>query len=85
MNRKVAKELNTPRSFQAVTLSLNHLGGIEAQRGELCRAREQFDEALELQRHVAQELDKPDSRQNVFEMEEKMKVVKALIAGVIQY
>ena len=59
------EEVGTPESLRDVTVSLERLGGIEAQRGELDRAYGRFAEALEISRRLAEELDAPESRRDV--------------------
>ena len=62
---RLAEELGTPQSRRDVSVSLDRLGGIEAQRGELDRAWERFAEALEIGRRLAEELGTPQSRRDV--------------------
>ena len=62
---RLAEELGTPQSRSDVSVSLDRLGGIEAQCGELDRAWERFAEALEIRRRLAEELGTPESRRDV--------------------
>ena len=62
---RLAEELGTPQSRRDVSVSLERLGDIEAQRGELDRAWERFAEALEIGRRLAEELGTPESRRDV--------------------
>jgi exonuclease VII small subunit len=55
-------ELGTPKSRSDVSVSLNHVAGIERARGNLDSALARYEEGLEIRRALMAKLGTPDSR-----------------------
>ena len=64
-SRERFEEVDTPQSRWDVVVSLDRLGGIEVQRGELDQAHGRFAEALEIHRRLDEELGLPENDTDV--------------------
>ena len=59
--RKIADQLNTPKSYRDVSISLIKIGNIEVARLNLDCARKLFSDSLEIRRKLSEQLNTLDS------------------------
>ena len=64
-SQKLFEDLDTPESLRGVAVSLDRLGDIEEQRGELDQAYERYSKALGIRRRLAEDLSTPESFRDV--------------------